>query len=154
MNLLCGLSATPRVHLLRPTEALQLDVAALVERELACRLSRRLEQSRHQNLVALGCTTNARREVDVRPEEVVCLLDALAGVEIDADAGSSASTFRSAKTRCIPMAQRSPSMAERKASMKLSSIDFTSYPLWAMSWSRALSLGDAREYRGTGGATL
>ncbi len=40
--------------------------------------------------------------------------------------GSAADALRAANARCIPIAQRSPSAADRNASMKPSPIDFTS----------------------------
>src|SRR3990170_1287474 len=65
---------------------LQADGSPVSERELPGALRKLFQQRRGQDLAALRLPGDARRQVYVLPEEVVALLDRLAGVQADTHA--------------------------------------------------------------------
>ena len=67
------------------SQSLQLHVPAVAEAELAAALDQGLEQPRHQDLPSHRLRGDAGGEDDALAEEVLALLDGLAGVESDAD---------------------------------------------------------------------
>ena len=70
---------------MNPSQPLQLHLTTLAELKLTAALHKRLQQRRHQNLTADSLRRYPRRQDHAPAEEVLALLDGLAGIEPDAN---------------------------------------------------------------------
>ena len=68
-----------------PRQPLQLDLLRLSELELPAALHQGLQEGRHQNLTPASLRGYPCRQDDGLTEEVLALLDGLAGVKADAN---------------------------------------------------------------------
>ncbi len=124
-------------------QALELDLFAVVERDVVRTGDQLTHELRDQDLAALGLAGDASREDDVTTEQIAALGDGLARVQADAHPHALVRVSPGVALDLLldgDRARQSASRALLNASMKPSPCDLISLPPWVRSSLRMISL--------------